>query len=207
MNDHNSYSDTALILVGYQNDYFAEDGVLHGVVSEALQEGKTLENTCRLLQAVRSTEMTILSTPILFTEDFREVIDPVGILKTIVEVGAFRRGTHGAKTIEAIQDYGDRIIEIPGKRGLDAFSNTELESTLRQKGIRNVIIAGIVTSLCVDSTARRAFELGFKVHILKDCTSGRTAFEQNFYCEEVFPLYTKVIDSEDLIAKARTSVS
>ncbi len=200
-----SHSNTALILVGFQTDYFAKDGILHGVVSEALQECNTLKNTCRLLESLKDSDITIISTPILFTEDFSEVVEPVGILKTIVDVGAFRRGSPGSQTIDEIRAYGDRIVEVPGKRGLDAFSNTKLEEALRGKGIKNVILAGVVTSLCVDSTARRAFELGFKVHILEDCTSGRTAMEQSFYCQEVFPLYSQVIDSEELLAKAPSS--
>jgi hypothetical protein len=43
------------------------------------------------------------------------------------------------------------------------------------------------------------------VSILKDCTAGRTSFEQNFYCENIFPLYAAVIDSEALLQSAVNS--
>jgi nicotinamidase-related amidase len=52
----------------------------------------------------------------------------------------------------------------------------------------------VVTSICVDSTGRAAYDRGYKVSVLSDCTSGRTTFEQDFYCENVFPLYAEVID-------------
>ena len=96
---------------------------------------------------------------------------------------------------------GDRIVEIPGKRGLNAFSNTDLEAELRDRGVTQVVIAGVVTSICIDSTARAAQECGFSVHVLSDCTAGRTRFEQDFYCREVFPLYASVTTSVELLAR------
>jgi len=61
--------------------------------------------------------------------------------------------------------------------------------------VSEIVLAGTVTSICIDSTARSAVDLGFDVTILSDCTSSRTPFEQTFYCEEVFPLYARVISS------------
>ena len=88
---------------------------------------------------------------------------------------------------------------VPGKRGLNAFTHTALAQKLKEHGVTNVILAGTVTSICIDSTARTAVELGFNVTILSDCTSSRTPFEQTFYCEEVFPLYARVCDSKTFI--------
>jgi nicotinamidase-related amidase len=125
----------------------------------------------------------------------------VGILKTIKEVGAFKAGTKGSETIPELQRFGDRIIEIPGKRGLNAFSNTDLDRLLRDRGITDVVLAGTVTSICIDSTGRSAHERGFKVYILSDCTSARTNFEQDFYCEQIFPLYADVINHWELLKR------
>ena len=88
---------------------------------------------------------------------------------------------------------------MPGRRGLNAFSNTDLEDVLRGHNIRNVVIAGAVTSLCIDSTARSAFDRDFQVYILSDCTAGRTDTEQQFYANEVFPMYSQVIGFEEFL--------
>ena len=139
------------------------------------------------------------STPIIFSEDYSELTDPVGILKTIKEVGAFKKGTSGSKTIDQIGKFGDKIMEIPGKQGLNAFVNTNLEQTLRDHGVEQVLLAGTVASICIDSTGRSAFERGFKVTMLSDCISGRTVFEKDFYFEQVFPLYAEISSSEELV--------
>jgi nicotinamidase-related amidase len=192
---------TALILIGYQNDYFSPDGILHSVIEESSRITGILANTLELVERLLSTQVLLVSTPIIFTPDYSELVEPVGILKTIKEVGAFKAGTKGSETIPELQRFGDRIIEIPGKRGLNAFSNTDLDRLLRDRGITDVVLAGTVTSICIDSTGRSAHERGFKVYILSDCTSARTNFEQDFYCEQIFPLYADVINHWELLKR------
>lgn len=185
---------SALLLIGYQHDYFAVDGVLRGALEDQGAVDVVQANTLALLRRVAPSPLTIISTPIMFTAAYEEVIEPIGILKMIKEVGAFRAGTKGAETISAIKQFDGRIIEIAGKRGLNAFSNTSLDDYLRERGVTELALAGVVTSLCIDSTARSAFERGYRPVILSDCTAGRTAFEQKFYCENLFPLYARVMD-------------
>ena len=199
MNTRNDMNKTAIILIGYQNDYFAEDGALVGALEDAGWRVEMLANTVKFLESVSDTEALLISTPIVFTPDYRELVEPTGILKAIVDVGAFKEGEAGSETIEELTNFGDRIREIPGKRGLNAFSNTGLHEALEERGITDVVIAGVVTSICIDSTGRAAHEHGYRVSILKDCTAGRTSFEQDFYCENIFPLYANVIESEELL--------
>ena len=186
----------AIILIGLQNDYFSEDGILKEVVEESSKVSNIIENIINLVERLDNT--LIISTPIIFSEDYNELVDPVGILQTIKEVGAFKKGTKGAETIDQIKAFGEKIIEIPGKLGLNAFANTSLEETLSSKNIEEVILAGTVASICIDSTGRSAHEKGFKVTMLSDCISGRTVFEKDFYCENVYPLYAKITTSDKI---------
>ncbi len=190
---------TALILIGYQNDYFAEDGILKGAIEESVKTNRILENTDKLLDAVTPTEMTIIDTPIHFTDDYSELINPVGILKIIQDVGAFKADTKGSETIENVSRLGDRRLTVPGKRGLNAFSNTDLDAVLEDRSIEHIVLAGAVTSICIDSTGRAAHERGQAVTILSDCTAARTNFEQDFYCENIFPLYASVLSLDEFL--------
>ncbi len=190
---------TAVILIGYQNDYFSPDGILHAVVEESSRVTGTLDNTVALLHALAPTPTLLIATPIIFTPDYSELEEPVGILASIKEVGAFKAGTRGAETIEQLRHFGDRILEVPGKRGLNAFSNTALDQVLQDHHIEDVVIAGTVTSICIDSGGRAAHERDYRVTILSDCISGRSNFEQDFYCEQIFPLYANVIGYQALL--------
>lgn len=193
---------TAVIFVGYQNDYFADDGILRGVIEESDRTNRILENSISVVDGLKSTAATMIQTPIIFTEDYSELVNPVGILKTIAEVKAFQAGTPGGDIIPQFKEFGDRIITVEGKRGLNAFASTELDDTLKDRGIEQVVLSGAVTSICIDSTGRAAHERGYRVSILSDCTASRTPYEQEFYCENIFPLYAEVLTTRELLDRS-----
>lgn len=192
---------SALLLIGFQNDYFAPDGVLRSVVEDAGAIPACLHNTLALLDRLAPLPLPIVSTPILFTPDYQELVEPVGILKAIRDLGAFRAGTRGADTVPDFRRFGGRIAEIPGKRGLNAFAQTGLDTYLRDRGVTDVVLAGVVTALCIDSTGRSAHERGYRVSVLHDCTCGRSQLEQQFYRDRIFPLYATVLEAPQLIAR------
>lgn len=191
--------NTALLLIGFQNDYFSPSGILHGVIEESSKVTNVLANTVHLLECLESTPMLLIETPIFFTPGYEELIEPVGILKTIKDVGAFQVGAEGSKTIDELTHFRERILKVPGKRGFNAFINTNLNEVLKQHQITNIVLTGTVTSVCIDSTGRYAHEQGYNVTILADCTSARTVFEQSFYCDNIFPLYANVINHTELL--------
>ncbi len=191
--------DTALLLVGYQNDYFSPKGVLHHALESPEQVASTLANTLHLVEKLVPTPTLIVTTPIVFTPDYSELKEPVGILKVIRDTGAFRSGSPGSETVPGLASFGSRVIEIPGKRGLNAFSNTQLDEVFREHSIRNVVLCGVVASLCIDSSGRAAHERNYRVWFVSDCISGRTLTEQRFYISEIYPLYGQVITSAELL--------
>jgi nicotinamidase-related amidase len=192
---------TALILVGYQNDYFALDGILRGVFEEPNRVDTVLSNTISFIRKVADTPITIISTPIVLEPDYRALAHPVGILHAIKESGAFKFGSPGSEDIPELLSFGNRVSYLSGKVGFNAFSNTSLEAELKQRGIKDILVAGMVTSLCIDSTGRAAYERGYSVTILSDCTSGRTTAEQDFFCKTIFPLYGGVASSAEIAAR------
>lgn len=195
------YESTALILIGYQNDYFAKDGILRGVLENDERTTEVLNRTVSLVNSIKETPVKMVATPIIFTKDYSEIKQADGILAAIKQAGAFQAGEPGAATVPEIADFGDRIDEVPGKRGLNAFVETDLHKELESGGITHVAMAGAVTSICIDSTARAAYEKGMRVFILEDCTASRTDAEQSFFCDTVFPTYAEVIDSGQFISR------
>lgn len=79
------------------------------------------------------------------------------------------KGTDGWKVHEAIAPQeGDSIVE---KTTPDSFNKTNLNEVLQEKGIEHVIISGMQTQYCVDTTTRRAFSEGYKVTLVSDAHS------------------------------------
>jgi nicotinamidase-related amidase len=190
---------TALILIGYQNDYYRSDGVLHGFLEGSDYVRQSLATTLSLIERLTATAVTMIETPIVFTDDYSELRDPVGILAAIRDLKAFRAGQPGSARVREFEPYRERILSVPGKRGMNAFVGTRLEEELRERQIDDVVLLGSVASICIDSTGRFAAERGYRVHFVSDCITGRTLVELDIYLKTIFPLYGRVISSSELV--------
>lgn len=69
------------------------------------------------------------------------------------------------------KDFNTGVGEILKKHQYDAFQDTDLESKLRKKGVKQLVICGVLTNLCCESTARSAFMKGFEVYFVTDATA------------------------------------
>jgi nicotinamidase-related amidase len=86
------------------------------------------------------------------------------------------------------------------KRQWGAFHGTELDLQLRRRGIRTIVLAGIATSIGVESTARVAWELGYDIVFAEDATSGPDAAMHAHSFEKVFPRLGRVRKTADVLA-------
>jgi isochorismate hydrolase len=68
-------------------------------------------------------------------------------------------------------ERGDAVVR---KTRYDAFTGTDLEGVLRRRGVRSVLITGVMTHLCCETTAREAFVRDFKVFFVVDGTATQT---------------------------------
>jgi ureidoacrylate peracid hydrolase len=170
---------TAVVLIEYQNDFATEGGIFHNAVKEVMGRNRMLPNTVKVVTEAREAGATIVHVPISFSGDYHEITPtPYGILKGVVDNKAFRKGTWGVEIIDELKPRPEDIV-IEGKRGLCGFQSTNLDFILRSRGIQTVALGGFLTNCCVESTMRGAYERGFEVITLTDCTAATSQKEQD----------------------------
>jgi len=79
------------------------------------------------------------------------------------------RGSWDADVVDELRPLeGDHLID---KNRYDAFLYTDLEVVLRAMGISRLVVSGVVTSVCVESTVRSGQQRDFEMFVAADCTS------------------------------------
>ena len=191
---------TALLLIEYQNDFVSEGGAQHNAVAAVMRDTDMLAHSCAVVKAARAQGVTILHAPISFADGYPEVPSvPYGILAGIVGANAFRKGSWGVEIADEMAPAeGDIVIE--GKRGLDCFASTNLDFILRHRGITGLAIAGFLTNCCVESTMRSAYERGYQVVTLTDCTATLSAEEQDAAVTKNFPMFSRPMTHDAFLA-------
>jgi len=134
----------ALLLIDIQQDYFP-GGALPLVGPEPAAEAAS-----RLLRA------------------FRESGEPVFHVRHAGEAagGFLVKGTPGAEFHASVLPAEDEEVVVKGSP--NAFLDTDLDARLRHDEVRELVVAGMMTSMCVDASARTASDLGYGVTVVSD---------------------------------------
>lgn len=195
---------SALLLIEYQNDFVSEGGVQHDAVKAVMADTGMLAHSRAVAERARARGVIVMHAPIGFAAGYPEIsADAYGILAGIRQAQAFRKGEWGAAIADSMAPVaGDIVIE--GKRGLDCFASTNMDFILRQRGITDLAIAGFLTNCCVESTMRSAYERGFRVVTLTDCTATLSREEQEAAVTKNFPMFSTPMTHDAFLAGLET---
>ncbi|MGQ9674303.1 MAG: cysteine hydrolase family protein [Chloroflexota bacterium] len=199
---------TAIVLIEPQNDFLSPGGTMYAYIKEQLAKRNVIKNLQNLLEGARG-KVKIFYVPFHpFEAGFPELKKggPAceglrGIemdMKADWGTGAWLKGTPGPEIIKELTPKpGDIIVE--GKKTLDAFHSTALDYLLRANEIEYVAFVGFHTNWCVESSARSAYDKGYRVIVIGDCTATDTDEEQNYAEKYIFPKIGKVMGYREFL--------
>ncbi len=142
-----SLKDSALVLVDCQNTYTYGVMELDGVQA-------ALDETAALLDRARTAGI-----PIIHIQHNGGVGSPYDIT---AEVGAI---------VDSVAPRGDEPVVV--KQYPNSFVQTDLDEKLKAVGASNLVLAGFMTHMCINSTARGAFNLGYAPTVVASATATR----------------------------------
>jgi nicotinamidase-related amidase len=178
-------ADTALVIIDIQNDYFPGGAMeLEGADAAGAKAGTAVKQ-------FRSKGLPIIHVRHLSTRPGSTFFLP---------------GTKGAEIHASVTpEKSETVIE---KNFPNSFRVTGLKDALEKQGIKNLVVAGMMTHMCVDASVRHAADLGYKITLLGDACAtraqkiaGETIPARQVHLAFLAALngfYAKVVDSHEL---------
>ncbi|PNU06740.1 cysteine hydrolase family protein [Novosphingobium guangzhouense] len=190
---------TALIVVDVQVDFASAKGLIgrHGTDMAAAEAA--IDHIEPLIAAARSAGATVGFMRVMT----RPETDANALVTLMV-----RRGMPGAEGICRVGSGGEdyyRLFPEPGdieveKRAYSSFHGTDLEAQLHARGIDTLVMTGLTTDCCVDSTTRDAFHRDFHTFVVSDACA---AFDPDLHSHALRALSqhtSLLVTSEAVIA-------
>lgn len=167
----------ALLCIDFQRDFLETGGFGESLGNDVSTLREAIEPASRVIERFRE-----LGWPVLHTREGHRP-DLSDLFATKRDRGApgtrigddgpmgrvLVRGSAGHEIVPELTPIaGEVVLDKPGK---GAFYATDLETILRARGITQLVLTGVTTEVCVQSTAREANDRGLECLILSDCTA------------------------------------
>ena len=162
--------DTALLVIDMQNAFLDDRGsmVRRGFDTNRLRAA--VKPCGRLISAARASQVPIIQTRYVYRADYRDAgVRVREILPNTITTESLAAGSWDVEIVDALAPSGDDIVIE--KNRPSAFIGTSLDLMLRGQGITSVVICGITTNICVESTARDASQFDYRTFVVSDATA------------------------------------
>jgi nicotinamidase-related amidase len=168
-------ASTALIIIDMQRDFVMPGGFGEALGNDVKQLQVTIAPTKAILEGARKAGILVIHTREGHRPDLSDC-PPSKLVRgrgktRIGDVGPMGRilvrGEIGHDIVPELYPIaGEVVIDKPGK---GAFFATDLELILRDRGIKTLMVCGVTTEVCVNTTVREANDRGYECVVLSDC--------------------------------------
>ena len=165
----------ALMVIDMQRDFVDPGGFGEALGNDVSLLRKAIAPTRKVLAAARAKKLLVIHTREGHRPDLSDLPPSKklrGRLKTgIGDAGPMGRilvrGEYGHDIIDELKPVpGEPVVDKPGK---GAFYATDLDAILRDRGVRELVVCGVTTEVCVNTTVREANDRGYDCLVLEDC--------------------------------------
>ena len=166
----------ALIVVDVQNDFCAEGGMMAREGNDLTLVQEMVPRLRQLIEVARSAGVLIIYIQSIYGVAGNEYLSETWIEQakrrrrgSYVEYPVCEAGSWNFEFYDGIQPTKGEVVV--NKHRFSAFQGGDLEVVLRSRRIRTLIMTGVATNVCVETTAREAFVKDFYIVFVSDCTA------------------------------------
>ena len=165
-------SKPALIVIDMQNGFCVANGFMDQIGLGYEASASVIEPIAELVGAARTAGLPIVFTRYVLNDDYSDAGLLLEVFPQILGTGGMVRNTWDGDVIDALKPQpGDIVLD---KTRYSAFYETDLEQQLRALGVDTVIVCGVTTNICVESTVRDAFFRDIRCVVPSDGTAAVT---------------------------------
>ena len=196
---------TALIVIDMQNDFIADEGLIAKEGLDVTPAQQLAERLPALIETARKAGVLVVFVRNVYSTDGNFYLSDAWL-----EQAARKRG--GSYTRVPVcapgswqGDFYGAVRPLPSepiitKHRFSAFHNTDLDTVLRANGIRTVVMTGVVTNVCVETTAREAFIRDYYVVMVDDGTAAFDRRDHEMTLHNIDRFFGEVTTIADLTA-------
>lgn len=164
---------TALVVIDMQNDFCASGGLVSRDGRDLSEAQKMAKRLPGLIQAARRAGVLPVFVRCVYTTEGNKYLSDAWLEQAARERKGGFTSIPVCREGEWEGDWYEDIRPLPGeivvtKHRYCAFQGTDLELVLRSHGIRTIVLTGVVTNVCVETTARAGFVRDFYVAVVED---------------------------------------
>jgi nicotinamidase-related amidase len=170
-------ASTALLIIDMQRDFILPGGFGELLGNNVALLNPAIEPTRRVLDAFRAKHLKVLHTREGHRPDMSDC-PPAKRARGRLKIGIGDPGPMGRVLIRGERGHGiiERLEPLPSepvidKPGKGAFFATDLDLILKNLGIRSLIVTGVTTEVCVQTSVREANDRGYECLVLEDCVA------------------------------------
>lgn len=186
----------SLLVVDVQNDFVSPQGSAAKRGEDVSAAQAVVPRLVRLIEEARRVGLPIIYVKTTHSE---WTDSPSWIYRKSQEkaLTTCREGSWGAEFYDGISPRPNERVVI--KHRYSAFINTDLNTVLKAKGIESVLVTGVATNVCVETTARDAYMFDYYVTLVEDCAAAYDARLHENTLENIRRNFGLVATSEEIM--------
>ncbi len=166
----------ALVVVDVQNDFVADGGFFDQIGADVKTVQKAIPRLVRLIDSARAAGVLVIFVQAIYDAQYLSAPMRERNRRRTVEMPRCLTGTWGADFYLVKPLAGEPVVI---KHRYSAMLNTELPALLQRHSIRSLLLTGVSTDTCVESTGRDAYFLDYYVSIVSDCCGAASATDHD----------------------------